>query len=89
MTTFPVFIFIMYIIERRYQYRIRGGVKWSDWFTIKRFEDKKEAEEELSRRKKLKEPDKKLLGEYRMGEKKEEEKKEVEEKEKKGRKKKK
>ncbi len=60
----------MFIIERRYQYRARGGVKWTDWFTVKRCDTEKEAEAELKERRKRKEPDKKLLGEYRMSEKK-------------------
>ena len=56
-------------IERRYQYRVRGGVKWSDWFIVERCETLEEAEEKLEDRRKRKEPDKKLLGEYRIGEK--------------------
>ena len=62
----------MFIIERRYQYRIRGGVTWSNWFTVQRCGTQEEAEECLKERRKRKEPDKKLLGEYRMSEKKEE-----------------
>ena len=59
----------MFHIERRYQYRVRDGVKWTDWFTVDRCETIDEANEKLKERRKRKEPDKKLLGEYRIEEK--------------------
>ena len=58
----------MVTIERRYQYRVRGGVKWTKWFIVDHCNTLEDAKERLKERKKQKEADKELLGEYRIGE---------------------
>ena len=55
-----------YIIERRYEYLIRGGKTWSNWFTYKRVNSEDEANAIIKECKKKGELIKKLKGEYRI-----------------------
>lgn len=72
-TPYPLFdfshiIFVMVMIERRYQYRGKDGVQWTSWFVVDHCDTLEEAKDKLKLRKKQKEPDKNLLGEYRIAE---------------------
>ena len=39
----------MYTVEKRYEYRIRGGVKWTSWFRIKEFDTEEDAKEYIAK----------------------------------------
>lgn len=50
-------------IEKRYQYRVRDGVKWTKWFMLRRVESKDEARELIKTLPKI---TMKLKNEYRV-----------------------
>lgn len=53
-------------IERRYQYRSRDGIEWTTWFKHSLYETMEDAEKAIKNLRKVKEADKRLLGEYRI-----------------------